>query len=237
MSGAVSTTESEPKPRRDREQTRELILEVAGKLLAKVGPEGLSLSQVAQLAGVNRGTAYHHFQTREQLLKEATAWVSANLCKEVFGDDSNPAERPRDPRTVSDSMARFAMDNPEFGRAWLYDMLSSGQLSTDPFWNHYLSHIDTFAKTDRAEPDIDSEVHAMMMLVSVFLWPVWTRAHEKSPRDRRRLAKRFSDERLRLSLHGVMKAEMFPEVSAHSGDDQDDDEDGSDAAAEAPTPR
>lgn len=226
MSGALSTQESEQKPRRDREQTRELILEVAGKLLAKVGPEGLSLSQVAQLAGVNRGTAYHHFQTREQLLKEATAWVSANLCKEVFGDEANPSQRPRDPRTVSESMVRFAMDNPEFGRAWLYDMLSSGQPSTDPFWNQYLTHIEAFAKTDRAEPDIDSEVHAMMMLVSVFLWPVWTRAHEKSPRDRRRLAKRFSDERLRLSLHGVMKAEKFPEVSAYRDDAQEDEDSG-----------
>jgi AcrR family transcriptional regulator len=236
VTDASSTTDGDQKPRRDREHTRALILEVAGKLLAKVGPEGLSLSQVAQIAGVNRGTAYHHFQTREQLLKEATAWVSANLCKEVFGDESNPAERPRDPRTVSDSMARFAMDNPEFGRAWLYHMLSSGQLYDDPFWNRYLSHIDAFARTDLAEPDIDTEVYAMTMLVSVFLWPVWTRAHEKSPRERRRLAKRFSDERLRLSLHGVMKAEMFPEVAVRSDEDQEDDEDRVDTGSSALSP-
>ena len=49
------------KPRRDPERTREAILEVAAKLLARDGPEGLSVSQVAKVAGVNRGTAYHHF--------------------------------------------------------------------------------------------------------------------------------------------------------------------------------
>ncbi len=213
MTGAWSAAASEQKPRRDSEHTRETILEVAAKLLAKVGPEGLSLSQVAQVAGVNRGTAYHHFQTREQLLKETTAWISAKLCKVVFGeegDSDGTAAAQRTPRTVSEALTGFAMDNPEFGRAWLYEMLRSSEPGEDPFWRLYRGHIDNFVQTDWAEPGIDSEVHAMMMLVSVFLWPVWTHASEKSPRERRRLAKRFSDERLRLSLHGVMRTE-FPD--------------------------
>src|SRR3546814_6470807 len=61
------------------------ILEAAGTLLAKDGPEGLSVSQVAQLAKVNRGTAYQHFQTREQLVEATTGWVSEQLCQAVFG--------------------------------------------------------------------------------------------------------------------------------------------------------
>jgi hypothetical protein len=43
--------------RRDPERTREAILEAARTRLANDGPEGLSLSEVAHLAGVNRGTA------------------------------------------------------------------------------------------------------------------------------------------------------------------------------------
>src|SRR3546814_2132179 len=64
------------------------ILEAAGTLLAKDGPEGLSVSQVAQLAKVNRGTAYQHFQTREQLVEATTGWVSEQLCQAVFGKRS-----------------------------------------------------------------------------------------------------------------------------------------------------
>jgi AcrR family transcriptional regulator len=62
--------------RRDPTGTRAAILEAARTVLAKDGPEGLSVSQVSQLAGVNRGTAYQHFQTREQLLAATVAWVS-----------------------------------------------------------------------------------------------------------------------------------------------------------------
>src|SRR3954454_19269489 len=77
---------AKPRRRRDPDGTRIAILEAAGTLLAKDGPEGLSVSQVAQLAGVNRGTAYQHFQTREQLVEATTGWVSEQLCESVFGD-------------------------------------------------------------------------------------------------------------------------------------------------------
>ncbi|MDZ4081145.1 TetR/AcrR family transcriptional regulator [Hydrocarboniphaga effusa] len=50
--------------RRDPEGTRTAMLEAAGALLAKEGAEGLSVSQIAPLARVNRGTAYRHFQAR-----------------------------------------------------------------------------------------------------------------------------------------------------------------------------
>ena len=54
---------------RDPAATRETILEAAANLLAKDGPEGVSLSAVAHLAAVNRGTAYQHFETREKLIE------------------------------------------------------------------------------------------------------------------------------------------------------------------------
>ena len=57
-----------PRRKRDPESTREAILEAARQVLAQDGKEGVSVAQVALLAGVNRGTAYQHFQTREQLI-------------------------------------------------------------------------------------------------------------------------------------------------------------------------
>jgi AcrR family transcriptional regulator len=212
----VSSALKVRKAKRDPSRTREAILEVAGKLMAKDGPEGLSVSQVAQLAGVNRGTAYHHFPTREELLSTTKAWVSEKLCKEVFGDlaENDKQESRRDPRVVIENLANFAMENPEFCRVWLYDVLSSSQPASDPFWNLYKSHIDSFVESEFAQPGIDREVHAMLMLVSVFLWPVWARAHTQTATGRRKMAKRFSNEMLRLTLHGVLRKEQFPELNS-----------------------
>ncbi len=210
-----TTTAKPKKARRDPEGTRRAILEVAGKLLAKDGPEGLSVSQVAQLAGINRGTAYHHFPTREMLLDATKAWVSEQLCLEVFGDPDDEAHASRrDPRSVPEKLAHFAMANPEFGRVWLFDLLSSSQPSDDPFWKQYKAHVDRFAVTELAQPGIDTEVHAIRMLVGVFLWPVWAHAHANSPAELKKMADRYTDEALRYNLYGAMRKEMFPELDA-----------------------
>jgi len=208
-------TEKKTRRRRDPDSTREAILEAASQLLAKNGPEGLSVSQVAQLAKVNRGTAYQHFQTREQLLQATTAWVSEKLSRAVFGDpdqDPDPAHSMMDAHQVADELALFAMENPELGRVWLFEVLSSSRPSSDPFWNQYRQRLEHFAKSDYAQPGIDVEVHSVLVLVGVFLWPVWARAHTRNTKERRDMALRYAREALRLGLHGSMKPEKFPEL-------------------------
>lgn len=200
--------------RQDPERTRAAILEAASMLLAKDGPEGLSVSQVAQLAKVNRGTAYQHFQTREQLLEATTTWVSEKLRRAVFGDHGINAESITlgDAQGVAERMAEFAMENPALGRVWLFEVLSSNRPASDPFWNQYKTSLEKFAQSDRAQPGIDVDVHAVMMLIGTLLWPVFVRADTRSAKDRRQLAQRFSDEMLRLSLLGNMRPEKFPEL-------------------------
>jgi len=212
--GKKSGTARPRKSRRDPERTREAILEVAGRLLAKDGPEGLSVSQVAKLAGVNRGTAYHHFQTREDLLNATKVWVSEKLCREVFGDVA-PSESPEerlDPGALTQKLVRFAMDNPEFGRVWLFEVLSASRPANDPFWNRFKAHIDHFARSELAQPGIDPEVNAVTMLVGLFLWPVWARAQARNAKEREKLSQRFVKESLRLARYGIIRKEMFPEL-------------------------
>jgi AcrR family transcriptional regulator len=203
--------------KRDPERTRAAILEVAGRLLAKDGPEGLSVSQVALRAGVNRGTAYHHFPTREDLLSATKTWVSEKLCLKVFGQlpgagPIEPPEQMHNPRAVIDKLASFAMENPEFGRVWLHEVLSSSQPATDPFWNMYKSRIDAFVESEFAQPGINAEVHAVVLLVGVFLWPVWARAHSQGSKGRKKMARLFTDEMLRLSLHGTLREDKYPDI-------------------------
>jgi AcrR family transcriptional regulator len=204
--------------KRDPDGTRVAILEAASTLLAKDGPEGLSVSQVAQLAGVNRGTAYQHFQTREQLLEATTAWVSEKLRRAVFGDADIPADIGTvDPQAVAEHLTDFAMENPEAGRVWLFELLSSSRPTSDPFWNQYKTQFEKFAESDLAQPGIDCEVHSVIMLIGAFLWPVFVRAHARTAKERQEMGKRFSNEMLRLSLYGTMRPEKFPELVAQIG--------------------
>ncbi|TAK99835.1 MAG: TetR/AcrR family transcriptional regulator [Rhodospirillaceae bacterium] len=201
---------------RDPEGTREAILEAAGARLAKDGPEGLSLSEVAHLAGVNRGTAYQHFETREKLIKATTEWISDKMFRAVFGDPATIGERridQVDPADLTDRLADFAMENPEQCQAWLVQVLSSPNPLSDPFWKEYEGSIEKFVRTpDLAQENIDCEVMSVIMLSGTFLWPIWARAHAKTGKDRRHLARRFTQECLRLSMYGSLRPESYPEV-------------------------
>lgn len=214
--GSVQVARRPARRRQDPERTRIAILEAACELLAKDGPEGLSVSQVAQLAGVNRGTAYQHFQTREQLMEATTTWVSEKLRRAVFGDTrpATTAATIDDAQGVAQRMAAFAMENPSLGRVWLFEVLGSRRPTSDPFWSQFRTALESFASSDQAQPGIDVDVHTVVVLIGTLLWPVFVRADCRSAKDRRQLVERFSSEMLRLSLQGTMRPDRFPELDA-----------------------
>ena len=206
------------RPRRPRDPvaTREAILEATASLLARAGPEGVSLSEVAKLAGVNRGTAYQHFDTREALIAECVGWVSDKLFRAVFGDPETVGERrveEADPSELTDRLAGFALDNPELCRVWLLQVLASPDPSADPFWREYVGSIGRFAETDLAQPGVDPVVLSVLVLSGSFLWPVWAQAHAGDGQDRAAHAARFAHECLRLSMYGSMRSEAFPQIA------------------------
>jgi AcrR family transcriptional regulator len=210
-------TEKRTRKKRDPERTREAILEAAREVLAQDGKEGLSVAQVAQRAGVNRGTAYQHFQTREQLIEATAAWVSDKLYRAVFGDPAVPHDRPvktKDIEAVNEHLAAFAMENPALGRIWLFEVLSSSRPANDPFWRQYVSKFAQFAKTEFAQPEIDVEVLSVVLIAGAFIWPVWARAHARTTKQRQEMAERFTREMLRLTLHGTLRAEKYPDLDA-----------------------
>jgi AcrR family transcriptional regulator len=210
--------EKRARKKRDPDRTREAILEAAREVLAQDGKEGLSVAQVAQRAGVNRGTAYQHFQTREQLIEATAAWVSDKLFRAVFGDpelahDDVPV-RSIDIEAVNKHLVAFAMDNPEIGRVWLFEVLSSSRPASDAFWRQYETAFKRFAKTEFAQPDIDVEVLSVLIIAGSFIWPVWARAHARTAKERQQMAERFSREILRLTLHGTLRPEKYPDLDA-----------------------
>lgn len=209
--------ERRPGKKRDPERTREAILEAARIVLAQDGKEGLSVARVAQRAKVNRGTAYQHFQTREQLIEATAAWVSEKLFRAVFGDPEVAGDQPVETiniESVNQHLAEFAMENPELGGVWLFEVLSSRRPANDLFWRQYESKFEQFAATEFAQPDIDVEVLSVLILAGSFIWPVWARAHTRTASERQDMSARFSREILRLCLHGTLRPERYQELDA-----------------------
>ena len=206
-----------PRRKRDPAGTREAILEAAREVLAQDGKEGVSVAQVAQRAGVNRGTAYQHFQTREQLIEATATSVSEKLYRAVFGDPAVVRDQPVESISIdglTEHLAQFAMENPEICRVWLFELLSSKRPDNDPFWQQYVSNFQRFADTDLAQPGIDVEVASVLVLAGSFLWPVWARGHSRTAKERQQMAKRLTRELLRMSLHGTLRPERYPELDA-----------------------
>jgi len=213
----AQVAEKRTRKKRNPQRTREAILEAAREVLAQDGKEGLSVAQVAQRAGVNRGTAYQHFQTREQLIEATAAWVSDKLFRSVFGDPVFAGDQPVESinlESVNAHLAGFAMDNPELGRVWLFEVLSSQRPANDLFWRQYESKFGQFAKTEFAQPGMDVEVLSVLFIAGSFLWPVWARSHARTASERQQMSARFAREILRLCLHGTLRPEKYTELDA-----------------------
>jgi AcrR family transcriptional regulator len=198
--------------RRDPIGTREAILEAAREILAHDGKEGLRVSKVANRAKVNRGTAYQHFQSREQLVEATAESVSEKMYEAVYGSLRivNQGADSDTVRGVTEHLADFAMENPELSRAWLFELLSSQRPASDRFWREFESSFEQLAKTEYARSHIDTEVVSVLMLGGIFLWPIWARAHARNAQERQQMTQRLAREVLRLSMYGTLIPERFP---------------------------
>jgi AcrR family transcriptional regulator len=219
MAKRSKTAGSLKRARRQRNPlaTRQAILESARGVLAQNGAGGLSVLQVARRAGVDRRTAYQYFPTRDQLIEATNASVGERLYQEVFGDPAitgNESVESINIAAVIRHMATFAMKNPSLCRVWLFELLSSQQPASDPFWGKYESNFERFAQTEYAQPRIDTEVAAVLMLAGSFLWPVWARADSLSAAEQTMMAERFAREIIRLSLHGTLRPDKYVDLIA-----------------------
>ncbi len=202
---------------RNPAETRRTILEAATTLIAQQGADAVSVSAVAHLAGINRGTAYQHFPSREDLLGAAMDWVSDRMMRAVFGPPEAIVERRVEEVNIPDTMhrlVRFATRNIDLCRSWLQQILASPDPTADPFWREFQGSLKRFTQTELAQDHVDADAMAVLVLSGIIQWPVWVRAHAADDSDRAKLALRMSREILRLSMFGSMRPEKFPEVVA-----------------------
>jgi AcrR family transcriptional regulator len=79
---------------RQRQDTRERIFEVALREFRAVGVAAAQVDRIARSAGVARGTFYFHFPTKDDVLLELAARVSARIARRIaLVGDSAPSLR------------------------------------------------------------------------------------------------------------------------------------------------
>ena len=177
--------------------------------MAERGPEGLTVSEVAHRAGVNRTTAYQHFRTREQVIEAVTARLSEGV-RRILESDLSLGER-------IDHMVKLHLDRPEVARLWLFQMLSDAPLPQDASWERFLRGLTTLAASDRSQDDIDPEMLACILLGATLVWSLLARRGPAGPEGAPEATARFTREVKRLLAFGVLRPEHWPELIASIG--------------------
>jgi AcrR family transcriptional regulator len=195
--------------RRDPAATREAILDAAEALMAERGPEGLTVSEVAHRAAVNRTTAYQHFRTREQVLEAVVKRLSADV-KRILDADLSLAER-------IDQIVDLHLNRPQMARLWLFQLLSDVPLPQDESWERFLAGMRTLAASDRTHGDIDAEMLGCILLGATLVWSLLARRGPKGKPGAKEAAERFTRELKRLLAFGVLKPDGWPEFVASMG--------------------
>ena len=185
-------------------ETRELLMKATMRMMAEVGEQAVSVSEVARRAGVTRPGAYYHFKKKEDLI----AAVEEKLDKELlYTIDRSFATREsfQDPSDLSS-------EDLSLLKIRIQQMLRDGARQ-DPIiahnrklfrWHEKRGHL-----REGIDPDMTAIITASASLVGLYL----VLCSADSVKDRARMAKRFRKTYKIFVFEGLFKAEnrnMWP---------------------------
>jgi AcrR family transcriptional regulator len=171
-------------------------------MMAEHGPQGLTLSDVARRAGVNRGTAYQHFATRDSLIAavlEAT-FRSTKATLDAGAPDTLDAWIER---TV-----RYMVEHPDLVRLSLFRLLGGVPNPREDLWADYLGRVRTLVRGPGGQPDADADMLAVILLGGTLLWSI--RVHTGA--EPRSSTERYLREVKRLLLFGAIRPDIYPDL-------------------------
>lgn len=179
----ISDTAEEQDGRKAKSvETRELLMQAVMRLMAEVGEQAVSVSEVARRAGVTRPGAYYHFKKREDLI----AAVEEKLDKElIYTLDRSFAQRES-----FDDLSDLSEEDLSLLKIRIQQMLRNGARQ-DPLIAHYRKLFRWHQKhghmRDGLDPDMTAIITASATLVGLFL----TLSGTDFVEERAVLAKRF----------------------------------------------
>jgi AcrR family transcriptional regulator len=185
---------------RDPPATRAAILAAARAMMAERGPASLTLSDVARRAGVNRGTAYQHFATRDAVIA-AVLDGTFRATKAALDAGARDTLDARIDRTV-----RHLVDHPEVVRLSLFRLLAGVPNPREDLWSEYLDHGRRLVSGPGGRPGADADMLAVILLGATLLWSL--RVHTGA--ERAAATGRYLRELKRLLLFGAIRPERRP---------------------------
>jgi AcrR family transcriptional regulator len=186
-------------------ETRELLMKTAMLLMAEVGEQAVSVSEVARRAGITRPGAYYHFKKKEDLI----AAVEEKLDKELI----YTLDRSFAKRESFEDASDISAEDLGLLKIRIQQMLRDGARK-DPLIAHYRKlfrwHVKHGHLREGIDPDMTAIITASASLAGLFL--VLNGA--QSVKERAKLAKRFRKTYKTFVFEGIFtppaKAEWPP---------------------------
>jgi AcrR family transcriptional regulator len=193
------------------ELTRKRILDAAAKVFRSQGYSGARLSDIAALAGIQTGSLYYHFESREALVEDvlhlgiAVAWQHVRDAVEALPADATPLARVKaairahtevqlEISDYSSAHARIIGQVPSVVRRRnLVDQINYGE-----YWDGLLK---AAVASGEIRDDLDLYVVRMLMFGALNWTSEWFRPMSG------RSAEFIADQALALLTHGIETVE------------------------------
>jgi AcrR family transcriptional regulator len=157
-----------PTRRADYHAYRARLIEAARELIAERGPEGLSVSEVARRAGVNRSTAHAHFGTRDELVA-AVKRAYQRPAVEILARHGSLDDWLENVVGQLESV-------PGMSRLLIHDLLDGAGPNPEG-WAKYTEWIRDIARDHGSEGGPDPDFIVLMLTAVNMLWPILAEMH------------------------------------------------------------
>jgi len=142
-----------------KEQTRRRILETAIKLFSRNGIDNTSIEELAQSAGIGKGTVYSYFEKKRDIVM-ALCDIQLERTRTELAAHTNPDSSLKEQMvTIFYADFTFVAENREFGRLFLQEKLFPKEpLSEEDFelQNKYFELLYPIYEKAKQRGEIDS---------------------------------------------------------------------------------
>lgn len=147
-----------------KEQTRNRILETAVKLFSRNGIDGTSIEELAQKAGIGKGTVYTYFETKREIVM-AIADIQLDRSRKELAAKTNPESSLKEQMvTIFHADFEFIEENKEFGRMFLQEKVFPKEpLSEEDFeiQNKYFELLYPLYERAQERGEIDKDLELL----------------------------------------------------------------------------
>ena len=185
-------------------ETKTNILDAALAIWSEHGMELVTMQAVAERAGRSRGIMYHHFKSREDLIRSVQTHLDERLAH-IF--DFSKAQSRNDYVLVAGIM----VDSPDLIRGFLSRLLV-GEVREDPLIKVARKHYIEVEARNWLQPGMDRD-HAAMISIAMWLASMLAVDLKTTEQERRAEAFRFADTFRRVMESSVILPEEERKLS------------------------